>query len=347
MLSIMPISFSGIKTLPQTNIKKTQNPISKQDTFTKSKEISFKGKEENSFLTWTRENNFKYEKLDEILTNENLKLGEGFTHSAYEIPENDEFVLRIANYAKNSIKNANWKTAKFTDAQDKDLKINIGQPIGYIEVDTGNIMSTIIEVLKKQNGVPLGNKPSETLIFDDFGTLKAQEVPFEHISRKEHYAKTIEQLANLPQEAYDNLIDTLKTANNLGYEFDYLNSNNFLIDSKNKSINIIDLEKSKVNGLQWDGILYALTNIYYYSTYTSEYGKDVMSEESKNKATQNTITIIQKFLKAMQNKGEKFNKNNLSYEFTIKMANSIPFLMTFRVFDEYQAFKKLQEMNLI
>ena len=48
----------------------------------------------------------------------------------------------------------------------------------------------------------------------------------------------------------------------------------------------------------------------------------------------------------MKNKGEKFDRHRLTYEFYFSMANSLPFLMTFMVFEPQQAFDKLEKMGV-
>ena len=341
MLTITPISFSGIRTLPKT--KPVTTPKLEQDKFVKRNNISFKGEAENEFISWAKENNFS-EKIGDILSNPNLIIGKGFTHNAYSIPENDEYVLRVGRSQEDFLKDADWKNMKITDSQDKNLTLNIGQSIAFIEAPAKKLFPVYLEVLKKQTGYPLGIKPSATIYTED-GNLRKGELPYEDISRKEYYAKSIHEVSQMPQEAFEKLIDDLNAAGEAGYAFDHLNSNNLLVDTKNQAINLIDMEKG-LKKPRWDAVLYALTNIDYYSTYTSYYAEPAMSNEQKQQVTNDTITIIKKFIQAMKNKGEKFDKYRLSYEFLTTMAHSLPFLMTFMVFDKEAAFDKLEKMGL-
>lgn len=342
MLTITPISFSGIRTLPKT--KNVTTPKLQQDVFVKNNNISFKANEQNDFITWAKENNFN-EKIEEIVNNPDLIIGKGFSHTAYLIPDNKDYVLRVGRSSDDFIKKADWKNMKITDIEDKNISRNIGQPVAYIEAQADKIFPIYIEVLKRQEGTPLGIKPPETLLADEFGTLRKDEAAYEDISRKEYYSKSIHEVAQLPIEAYEKLIEELKIAGNEGYTFDYLNSNNFLIDTNNQKINLIDMEKGPKTP-RWDAILYALTNISYYGTYTSNYSEPIMSDEKRNQVTQDTITIIKKFITAMKNKGEKFDRYNLTYEFLTTMSHSLPFLMTFMVFDKEAAFDKLEKMGI-
>ena len=66
MLTITPVSFSGIRTLPKT--KPVTTPKLEQDKFVKRNNISFKGETENEFISWAKENNFD-EKIGDILSN--------------------------------------------------------------------------------------------------------------------------------------------------------------------------------------------------------------------------------------------------------------------------------------
>ena len=342
MLTITPISFSGIRTLPKT--RNVTTPKLQQDTFVKSNNVSFKGKNEDDFISWANETNFKNE-IGKILTNPDLILGKGYNHTAYRIPGNEDYVLRIGRSSDGFYENADWENSKITNIEDKNLTINIGQPIAYIEAQSEKVFPVPVEVLKKQTGEVLGIKAYQTLLADEFGTLRKGEIPYEDISRKEYYANSVHEVSKLPVEAFEKLIEELKIAGEAGYYFDHLNSNNLLVDAKNQKINLIDMEKGP-NSPRCDAILYALTNISYYSTYTSYYTEPLMSEEQKNQVTDDTVTIIKKFIIAMKNKGEKFDRHCLTYEFQTTMAHSLPFLKTFMVFDSRSAFDKLEKMGV-
>ena len=183
----------------------------------------------------------------------------------------------------------------------------MGQTVASIEVPCGVFFHSSIEVMKKQSGEPIGIPPVAALSNPMTNEIPKGELPYEARERKEYYAASLEKLASLPQSSYETLIDELIEASEMGYHFDHLNSNNLLLDMENQRINLIDMEKSK-RPVDWGDTLYALTNINYYSTYTSPYGEAPMSQDDIYKVQKNSVEIVDKFTKAMQNKGVKFNR---------------------------------------
>ena len=97
MLNISPINFTKIT----NNFAKANQPIKQgltQDVFVKStNNVSFKGSEEvkntNNFIQWAEKTDFINSQLDDVLSNPENILGSGFLHTAYKIPNNDDFVL--------------------------------------------------------------------------------------------------------------------------------------------------------------------------------------------------------------------------------------------------------------
>ncbi len=287
--------------------------------------ISFKGiespKSTNAFFEWAKETDFINTQLDDVLSNPENVLGAGFHHTAYKIPNNDDFVLRVStNDMKYSFQRQNIPNAKIK-AKSADLDINVGQEVARILVPgqygDAEWQCTCIEVLKKQDGESIGVLPPELLVEGEYNsTTKAGVDPYEHISRKQHYAKTIHKVAELPVESYEKLLSDFTRACAYGFSFDEHNSNNLLVDSNKQAINLIDMDRSSSNPTKpnYGDLLYALTNVQYYSTYTSFYADDV-SPEQKQQATDDTMQIIDKFMQAMKNNGLKFDKNSVTCSF--------------------------------
>ena len=88
MLTITPISFSGIKTLPQT--RKTNINKAQCDTFEKN--TTFKGK--MSFTNWLKSKGLEASDIKYFICDENI-IGRGNQNTAFEIPECEEYCLRI------------------------------------------------------------------------------------------------------------------------------------------------------------------------------------------------------------------------------------------------------------
>ena len=360
MLNISPINFTRIT----NNFAKANQPIKQglaQDVFVKStNNVSFKGNEvqaeKSDFVKWAEETDFVNKQLKNILTNDNLKIGEGNSHTAFNIPGNDDYILRIGTSALKYMNMGNIEKATLEDSGD-NLDINVGQKVASISVPSDfarpnepDWLKTEIEIMKKQSGESIGVQPPETLVTGEFVSVQKEGVlPYEDPSRKEKYARTIHQVAELPIESYEKLIKDFQTASEKGFHFDHLNSNNLLVDAENQSVNFIDMEKgSEPVKPSYSNLIYSLTNIQYYDTYTSQYCND-RTPEQKEAALKDTVQIINKFLQAMENTGAKFNRNDHSYEFTISFANSVPCAMSaaygLNGFFEYAATRGLVEGN--
>lgn len=337
MIKINQINLSDIYK-PHTIVK---SPIFRGtvDSFEKtSKNVS-----QNDFIKWAQNTSFLKNGLENSLTNPANILGKGFSHIAYTIDGNNDYILRTSNISPNIL---DFTSAKIVDTEDKELGINIGQQIAEIKVNRKGKypFPEIIEVLKKQTGESIGIAPNQALYIESTGELREGEKPYEDISRKEKYAKTIHQVAQLPLSAYEELIETIQNAQKKGYVLDHLNSNNLLVDETNQSINIIDMEK-KGTKADYGNVLYALTNIYYFETFTSQYDSAKMSKDKINQAFQDTLDIIDKFTQAMKKKQVKFDKDNCSLEF-FNFILSMPCSFFCKSFDVNEKWAKLKQMGL-
>ncbi len=345
MLNISPIKFVSINNIKNINPQKQIRL--KSDTFVRSSNnISFKGSESttnNGFIQWAQETDFIKTQLPEILTNPDCKLGSGFSHSAYIIPGNEDYILRTSNMKCQ--RNYDFEKAQIKDTEDKNLNVNIGQEVANIELQAEDGFPMRIEVLKKQTGKPIGVPPSQAIYIEDTGMLREGEMPYEAIERKEQYASTIHKTAQLPVSAYEKLIEDIRAAEKAGYHFDHLNSNNLLINEEHGSINLIDMDKNKVPA-NLGNVLYALTNINYFSTFASQYDQCPMGNEEIGRAIQDTMEITDKFIQAMKNKGEKFNKEECSYEF-FNFINSMPFSFYCKTADDRAKWQFMEAQGIV
>ncbi len=327
---IFNLSFKSAK--PSVNNYRTKPYPA--DSFTKT---SFKGNvQENDFIKWANKNGFS-DNLEQALNPRN-KLGSGFSHTVYNIENNSDYVLRTPTYFDN--KAYDLSKAEIIDDEDKNLDINIGQPVAKIKIPQKGIDGIFVdfEILKKQKGESIGVPPAEVL------AQKPDAAPYEAKERKEHYAKMLSKLASAPQESYDTLIKEYQKATKAGYKFDYLNSNNVLFDDENQKFNFIDMEKGEASE-RYDALLYAISNISYFNTYTGEYPKEFeVSTEEKQQAQNDTAAVIKKFTSAMQKAGVKFDKNDITYEFNTCLS-TMPFMLfalkETRNIDVWQAFERL------
>lgn len=345
MLNISPVSFLKINNSYKSQPKIMQGLAN--DVFVRSaNNVSFKGLNEadkSSFTLWADKTDFVQKQLPEILSNPDCKLGSGFSHSAFIIPDNPNYILRVPN--TNIALNYDYSKATLKDTEDKNLKVNIGQEIAKIEVPTKEGFPMVVEVLKKQEGESIGVPPAQAVFAEETGTLKEGELSYEARERKEHYASTIHKVAQLPVESFEKLISDIKEAEKAGYHFDHLNSNNLLVDDENASINLIDMDKSSVPA-NFGNVLYALTNICYFSTYSSQFDESPMGDDEIRTVIKDTMDITDKFIQAMQNKGEKFNRNECSYEF-FNFINSLPFSFYCKTCDDNAKWDVLKSKGVV
>jgi len=330
----MPIAFSGIRTAPQT--RGVTMPKIQKDTFVKNNNINFKGTK-SSFEKWMEENNLTLSDIKNIISNNENILGAGFDNTTFSIPDCDEYVLRVRSNLLSFVLNSDFENATIINTEDKNLDINIGQQVAEILPKTIIPFPAGIEVLKKQYGESVGVQPSETIQYG--------EIEYEDYQRKNKYARTIHKVASLPIESYETLITEIKKAEELGYTFDHLNSNNLLVDENNQRINIIDMEKRGKRGDTMANLLYALTNIRYYSTYTSQTYCPV-SDNERHQAYQDSMEIIGKFAQAMKNQGLKFDREFLSYEAGLFLFSSSPFMGACEVRCEADVWESLKDFGI-
>ena len=344
MLTIYPIK--PVKTNNYNNFQQQRKKTLVNDVFIRTTpNISFKGTEQNernSFIEWAEKTDFLKSQLPYIFSNPDCKIGSGFFHAAYSIPGNDEYILRIPKNQEFQI--FDFSNAIIKDKEDKNLRINIGQEVATIELPKEKGIPTTIEILKKQKGKAIGIPPLQTLFIPGTGVLKSNELPYDDLARKEYYASTIHKVAQLPISAYEKLISDIREAEKFDYHFDHLNSNNLLIDEESGVINIIDMEKMKVPVFLGD-LLYALTNMNYFSTFSSQHNKYAVAEEMVNKVIMDIVEIIDKFIQAMRNKGEKFNREECAYEF-FRFMSSLPFELYCRTCDDNEKWKILSEKGV-
>lgn len=338
MLKMMPISFSGIKTAPIAKKGYITLPKMQKDCFIKNN-ISFTGVDKKSlFENWMMDNDVELTDIKGIISNTDNILGSGFDNTTFLIPNCDEYVLRCRTWLLPYLKDDDFTCANIVNCEDKNLKINVGQQVASIYPDVKIPFPCEIEILKKQQGKSIGIQPPET--------IKENDIPYEDYSRKEKYEKTIHKTAKLPQKAFDTLISEIIEADKLGYKFDFLNSNNLLVDEKNERINIIDMQKGGASADIMSGLLYALTNIRYFKTYTAQ-NYNPVSDEKKQQAYQDTMEIIGKFVLAMKNQNVKFDMKNISLEANMFLFSSAPFKGASNVQTDREVIEKLKEFGII
>ena len=342
MVVISPINLTNIFKVSQNNHPQQRISMAgiPNDEFVRSTpvdETPVENKEDvNEFTKWADKTQFVLKELPSILMNpEAHTLGTGFSHTTYEIPDNNDYILRAPNGFTYS--DVDYCRTQIRDVMDRNLKINVGQPVAELELRTHNNIPMFLEVLRKQEGESVGVPPASTIYDEETGMIRDGVLPYEAPERKAKYAQSLSKLANLPVETYEKLISDIKAAADAGYIFDHLNSNNLLLDEKNNSINIIDMDKGKMKP-DFGNVLYALTNISYFKTYASGNGGEKMNPDDVQKAIDNTIAITQKFIMAMGKQNVKFNGPNSSMEF-YNLLHSYPMAWMVQSYDAAKVYE--------
>ena len=329
-----------------TNIQKAsfKNQLSPKKYISFSGNDSFEKKAQETvyekFEKWAYKNCF-FHKLPSILNNRKNILGNGFHNIVYEIPNNNDFVIRFRKgQFPFSFEDESEPNVYLKDIEDYNLKRNYGQPIALI-IQTRPHKE--IEILKKQKGKAHGVPPA-SVIYDEFGRLRFGEISLHDISRKIQYSKSLKAIARFPISSYEKLLDDIIDIKQSGYSIDYENPNNFLYDEENQRINIIDLNRiNTTNKNDFGNILSTIVGNKYSMIYMAS-AKGTINKADKDETIKNFVTVMDKFIKAMQNKNLKFDTKN--YYFRELLENPLCDYF-FDETDYTRRMDKLKEMGVI
>ena len=159
--------------------------------------------------------------INQIISDPNKKeLGRGGNAMVFEIPNYPNLVLRLKKAVVN--KPEDFKVTEIIPVN-FPVDFNCGQAVAKSQHESKyGIGDEPIKILYKQVGFPAGGRG----------------LP------KEHYLSIIKEIANLPQSAFDKLVEETDQLVKNGIVIDPSKPNNFLIDTKNKKINIVDVNYS-------------------------------------------------------------------------------------------------------
>jgi len=198
------------------------------------KALSFKG----NYATFIKkykniygDTKFLSQILTSFINKTELFIGAGRDKKVYSIPKLQDYV--IAHKKAYSL-NVDALFHKSADIYKLGDKYNFGQPI----LDNGN--GTFI--MKRVDGISysIGNWPEA---FDRY-TLKKQ-----YPTRNEavQFLNSLKQVSKMPQDAYYHLANQIKYLSQKGINFDLMNPNNILIDTKSGKISYIDISEGAQN----------------------------------------------------------------------------------------------------
>lgn len=286
--SIFPVYSQNINRNP---FVKTSQFVLQSDVFTKS--LNFCGnsvkntdKSYSALEKWAGETDF-LSKVEEIDHKTGKILGSGFEGTTYGIPETDNWVLK--KYKRGNFVAIPLEKANLIEIDDIAPKLNIGQAVARVEIPAGSRYSYVYYVLKRQDGDSIGVPLSS-----------ADNLNERNINT---HLKTLEQLANAPQETFDKCIKDIQYVTSQGYEFDAGNPYNFMFDSTKQHINFVDInDRHRDDSTQFGDVLYALLDGKFAQTLNNSDCDDAIKEKSTIFSNQ----IIEKFLYAMESNSVKF-----------------------------------------
>lgn len=197
-------------------------------------------------------------------------LGEGGGHTVYDLPGMD-FVVRVP---KAQLQSSN--VGRFVNTLGAyPLKpysthhkgMNVGQPVAVL----GDVL-----FLKRQTGVPAGFKYRGDKEVDE-------EVLQKNIAG---FKERLHWAAAMPQEAYDKLMENIKTLNNRGYKIDPSKPGNLLIDWNGKRFGLVDVAEGDYASGAGD-VLMMLMHNFMFSKYLQNdeeakgYAREIIKKLSK------------------------------------------------------------------
>ena len=135
------------------------------------------------------------------------KINSGIQATVYNVKGYDSLVARVERKAKFNPYNLSRTNGFNLFAKSSDGKVTI---------------------MKKLEGEPLYGKGWN----------------IHHRPNEKEFNETLDTLMSLPDSTYSQLIDDIREIRKSGLDIDVINPNNFLLDMKNKRINIVDLHEN-------------------------------------------------------------------------------------------------------
>ncbi|MBE7705184.1 MAG: hypothetical protein E7Z90_05160 [Cyanobacteria bacterium SIG29] len=262
-------------------------PQLKRDEFVRTTRTMNRDNSSEAFEHWAKETDF-ISRIDEITENPANIIGSGFEGTTYSIPDCEEWVIK--EYKRSTFTNVTTPSPEIIKIKDVTPDLNIGQFVALVRKPYGHSATRNTYVLKKQTGTSYGvSYQSKDIVSKD--TIST------HIS-------SLKKLSEFPQASFDKLIDDIDYITKQGYKFDCDNPYNYLLDTKNKSINFVDVaDKLEGNKTQFGEVLFALLDANFVQTFENS---DLVSVDEKQEAYTYSKQICSKFLKAMVRKNHKF-----------------------------------------
>lgn len=271
-----------LNTFPKKSSNLYYSPIS----FTSKCNIDDKSFE--CFENWAKETGFiRDAKL--IIQNPKNVIGSGFEGKVYAIPNSENWVIK--EYFRSNILQKVEGQPNIVELTDISPKLNIGQAIAKVNLLINDRYVESIFIHKKQKGKSIGINSLLLKTVSD-GTADI-------------HLKSLETIANLPQDSFNFLINDINTISSLGYKIDGTTPNNILLDSSNNRLNFVDIaDKDTDSNTQYSEVLFSLLG----ASFSERFFNSDRSDFEKSLAMDFSQIIIQKFITAMNTINARFSK---------------------------------------
>lgn len=232
--------------------------------------------------------------------------------SIYSMQGTDRWVLMKLNNAE--IIPGSHEKGVVKRVKDVSPAINIGQTIARIEVPVDEANSALYFINKKQNGHSVA-LPDE----------RARKYDFYLKDDREAFKSNIEEIANAPQEAFNNLVKNTRILLTKNYDMDTENSQNIIYDPVKKEFHIKNAKQNDEfikNIAQWytnnkkpnthysdifTALLGGKYGIKHYQDTTNKDYKNVLKDEN---LANNVFQIALKYTTAMRQNAVKFTQTD-------------------------------------
>lgn len=168
-----------------------------------------------------------YDLIERAKTSEKNILGQGANSIVYNIPQLDDYVLKVLN--KDDPNGINM------DEFPSD--VNLGQPVWQDKANPRHLILKKIE--GKEHSIP--NWSKTIWDGDKYSPLSVTK------EQARLFHNQLCDLAWMPQSAYDQLAKDVKILEDKGYKLDSINPNNLIVDKEKGQIHIIDYFKVNPN----------------------------------------------------------------------------------------------------
>jgi len=271
-MNITPIKNISFVKLNFKNFRKTFE--NKTDSFEK---IAFKGNLPRE-ISKNIPDGYTIDELISLAQNDNNLRGIGANSKVYNIPYLSDYVLKVLNK----------KDPNGIDIKEFPSDVNLGQPVWQSDKNPRLIILKKVE--GQEHSIPSWSR-----------TMWAPEIQKPLNVTKEQseiYFNSVEKLANMPQEAFDELCNKVRILDEKDYKVDSINPNNLIVDEN--EIHIIDYFKVK----PWEKDIYQnssydLIAIMLDFTLLPEYFEK-MSQEQQESFLKNAKIIFDKVQKGAE-----------------------------------------------